>query len=56
MSPAVRECLRDVAGQDLGAGEDQDRNGQQKDDAQRNALGTSFTMGEGMSARPGSGF
>ncbi len=31
--------LRDVAGQDLGAGEDQDRNGQQKEDAQRNALG-----------------
>ena len=31
--------LRDVAGQDLGAGEDQDRNGQQEEDAQRNALG-----------------
>ena len=41
----AEDGLRDVAGQDLRAGEDQDRNGQQEEDAQRDALGNQFQDG-----------
>ena len=38
----AEDRLRDVAGQDLRADEDQDRNGEQEEDAQRDALGNEF--------------